>query len=122
MIQKIDQEKIKEWTKRALVFGGKNKLTAKGPFLSLLRSFDQKLRETDVLTILGYSLQDEHINEFIATWFNYDTNRKIRIIDPYPENLGQDLAQHLIQYETKERVQVFKETAANGILSLIKAK
>jgi hypothetical protein len=118
VIQNIDQAHIKGWTPRALVFGGKNKLTAKGPFLSLLRSFDQKLAETDILTIIGYSLHDEHINEFIVTWFNHDMHRKIRVIDPQPENLAQDFVELLKQDYAYDRVQVIKETASNGISSL----
>jgi NAD-dependent SIR2 family protein deacetylase len=122
VIEKIDFKPREGWKKAAVVFGGRNKLTARGPFLSLLRSFEQKLANSDLLTIIGYSLRDEHINEFIATWFNDDINRKIRIIEPHPENLGQDFAKYLIQYETEDRVKVIKETAANGILSLMKAK
>ena len=118
VIQKIDVSKRDGWFRPTVVFGSKNKLTAKGPFLGLLQSFEQRLSNTDLLTIIGYSLHDEHVNEFIATWFNEDTKHKIRIIDPQPENLEKNFAKHLIRYETKDRVQVIKETAANGIASI----
>lgn len=66
----------------AIIFGGPNKLTAQGPFLSLFRSFENELAQSTELFIIGYSLRDSHINELISNWFNRSTNNNIYIIDP----------------------------------------
>lgn len=80
--KKVSAERIKEiGFKPAVIFGQRNKLTAKGPFLNLLRTFEQELDDSERLTVIGYSFRDEHINEFIAKWLNEDQNKKLRIIN-----------------------------------------
>jgi hypothetical protein len=99
--------------KPVVIFGQRNKLSAKGPFLDLLRAFGENLKEADRLTIIGYSFRDEHINEQIRKWLNNSTGM-IRII-----NGGEFLktanwfARRLI--ELKERVEVLKMGAKEGI-------
>ena len=65
----------------ALIFGQRNKLTAEGPFLDLLRGFQESLEQTKLLTVIGYSFRDDHINEFIGLWLNGNPNRKLRIFN-----------------------------------------
>lgn len=54
----------------AVIFGQRNKLTAEGPFLDLFQSFKRELDVSDVLTVIGYSFRDEHINAAITQWLN----------------------------------------------------
>jgi hypothetical protein len=54
----------------AVVFGQRNKLTADGPFLDILRAFVAELGKSDRLTVVGYSFRDDHVNTFIAKWLN----------------------------------------------------
>ncbi|MCI0544616.1 MAG: SIR2 family protein [Actinobacteria bacterium] len=51
----------------ALLLGGRNKLTARGPFLDLLSAFRSALEGSKRLTILGYSFRDEHVNHIIGS-------------------------------------------------------
>jgi NAD-dependent SIR2 family protein deacetylase len=121
IIQKIDPNSIGNQTfQPAVIFGGKNKLTAKGPFLSLLRSFETQLSTTEILTIIGYSFRDEHVNEFITNWFNGDVSRRMRIINPNPDGLNDGFARPLLNDNLKDRVQVIGDVTSNGILSLQK--
>lgn len=81
-IKKVSTERMKErGFKPAVIFGQRNKLTAKGPFLDLLRTFQQELNNSVRLTVIGYSFRDEHINELIAQWLNEDQKRNLRIIN-----------------------------------------
>jgi NAD-dependent SIR2 family protein deacetylase len=64
-----------------VIFGEHNKLTAEGPFLDLLKRFDQQLQDTDLLTVVGYSFRDAHINFYISKFLNR-YGGKIRIVDP----------------------------------------
>jgi NAD-dependent SIR2 family protein deacetylase len=64
-----------------VIFGQRNKLTAEGPFLDLLKKFDEQLQRTDILTVIGYSFRDPHIN-FYITKILIQYGRKIRIVDP----------------------------------------
>jgi hypothetical protein len=52
----------------AIIFGGRNKLTAEGPFLDLLIQFRKRLLENDRLMVIGYSFRDNHINALIEFW------------------------------------------------------
>jgi hypothetical protein len=63
------------------IFGQRNKLTTEGPFLDLLRHFDEQLQQTDLLTVIGYSFRDEHINFYISKYLN-QYRGKIRVVDP----------------------------------------
>ena len=104
----------------AVIFGGKNKLTAKGPFLSLLRAFEKELMTSDLLTIIGYSFRDEHVNEFITNWFNGDIARRIRIININVDSLNQEYVYPLVKGQAKERVEVIEENASVGIRRIAK--
>jgi hypothetical protein len=64
----------------AVIFGGKNKLTAEGPFLDLLFWFRQTLQLSNELVVIGYSFRDDHVNHTILSWLRAsDTNRLIVI-------------------------------------------
>lgn len=59
----------------AIIFGGKNKLTAEGPFLDLLFWFRQALQRSNELVVIGYSFRDDHVNHTILSWLRAsDTN------------------------------------------------
>jgi SIR2-like domain len=64
----------------AIIFGGKNKLTAEGPFLDLLFWFRQVLQLSNELVVVGYSFRDDHVNHTILSRLRAsDTNRLIVI-------------------------------------------
>jgi hypothetical protein len=65
----------------AVIFGQRNKLTAKGPFMELLRVFQEQLIGCERLTVIGYSFRDEHINELLSQWLNQKPWSKLRVID-----------------------------------------
>jgi hypothetical protein len=64
----------------AIIFGGRNKLTAEGPFLDLLIQFRKRLLENDRLIVIGYSFRDNHINALIEFWLRR-TDVHMTIID-----------------------------------------
>jgi|ERR1035441_1460013 NAD-dependent SIR2 family protein deacetylase len=99
--------------KPVVVFGQRNKLTAEGPFLDLLRAFEEKLKEADRLTVIGYSFRDDHINEQIRKWLN-NAAGMIRIINnkEFPSTTI-PFARTLINL--KERVEVLDLGAKDGI-------
>lgn len=65
----------------ALIFGQRNKLTASGPYLDLLRAFKDALARASIVTVIGYSFRDEHVNEYLSQWLNGDSSRRLRIIN-----------------------------------------
>ena len=65
-----------------IVFGGREKLRADGPFLDLLREWEAQLEKADVLLIVGYSFRDNHINETIRRWINGSDTRHLFVVDP----------------------------------------
>ena len=69
-------------SKPAIVFGQRGKLRSDGPFLGMLRGFDDFLSKSRRLVIVGYSFRDEHINSAIRRWWNASAARQVTIIDP----------------------------------------
>lgn len=102
----------------AIIFGQRNKLTAEGPFLDLLRAFQQQLTEADRLTVVGYSFRDDHINEYITQWLNSDTGHRIRIIDPGFSTNEAPFAEHLRRY-CGGRIRPVEETAGGGLAEVL---
>lgn len=87
IIRRVETDSFKNSFERpAVIFGQRNKLTAEGPFLDLLRQFQNELEKSSVLTVIGYSLRDLHINTYISKWLNESESHKIRIVDPNFEN------------------------------------
>ena len=102
-----------------MMFGQRNKLTAEGPFLDALRTFRQELGSATTLTIIGYSFRDDHINQYIAAWFNVDSDHRIRIVNgpdflTSPVKFAQDLASAI----PSRRVEVIPLTAKEALPSL----
>lgn len=63
-----------------VLFGGRNKLTARGPFLDMLRAFKEELAKSDILTVIGYAFRDEHINACIEQWQSQSPKHRLRIV------------------------------------------
>jgi hypothetical protein len=64
-----------------VIFGGRNKLTAEGPFLDLLVKFQSVLSENSHLIVVGYSFRDQHINRCIRRWLARDRSRCLTIVE-----------------------------------------
>lgn len=105
--------------KPAVLFGHKNKLTAKGPFLDLLRAFKKELmeNETRLLTVIGYSFGDDHINTYISQWLYQDPRNCIRIVDPGFNKNTKDFALRLKTFKNRKpkQVKVFNLYAGKAI-------
>jgi hypothetical protein len=65
----------------AVLFGGRNKLTAEGPFLDLLVRFKSDLFQSNTLVVIGYSFRDPHINHYILRWLHSGRGRRMYIVD-----------------------------------------
>lgn len=76
----------------AIIFGRREKLRSKGPFLAMLAAFQEWLRETSHLVVIGYSFQDEHINTAFAEWISSRKGALLTIIDPtFPRSQGRSI-------------------------------
>jgi SIR2-like domain len=120
-------EPMSEDDQPVLVFGLRNKLSPDGPFLSLLREFEDKLADCQHLIIVGYSFRDEHINEIVRRWTREDETRFITLIDPTPPTspFGRELIENLNpttrdpDFERPPRVEVQQETAGEAFAQLV---
>jgi hypothetical protein len=65
-----------------IIVGDREKLTAEGPTLGLMRAFEKALLEADRLVVVGYSFRDAHINTVVANWLGAEAHRTITILDP----------------------------------------
>lgn len=118
VIRQTDASEFKKSTFRpAVIFGQRNKLTAEGPFLDLLRVFQQELSRSDILTVVGYSFRDDHVNEYISQWLNQPRERKMRIINPQFDHNLSSYAEQLVRFGGN-RVEIFREAAGAGLAKL----
>lgn len=65
-----------------VVFGARGKVRAEGPFLAMLREFDDMLSRAEHLIIVGYSFRDDHINVALTRWINRAEGQRMTVVDP----------------------------------------
>jgi hypothetical protein len=114
----------------AVIFGAGNKLKAGGPYLELLRLFEESLAESDRLVVVGYSFRDEHVNAVLTTWINADASRKLVVLDKSADEFGayvdynkRTLVHELASIANRHpnRVKLIQLTAAVGLAQAIDA-
>jgi SIR2-like domain len=66
----------------AIIFGGRNKLTAEGPYLDLLLAFRRELARSQRVTAVGYSFRDEHVSGYVERWLAQSPHNQLRVVDP----------------------------------------
>jgi hypothetical protein len=115
-IETASEDEVKQMSFRpALIFGGKNKLTAAGPFLDLLRAFSAALNSCERLTVIGYSFRDEHINEYIRQWINANPRATIRIINGPTFDASESQFSARLAHYLNNRIEIIKTYASDGI-------
>lgn len=104
----------------AVVFGHRNKLTADGPFLDLLREFQIELNKVSQLVVIGYSFRDDHINHYISTWLNTSSDHKLLVVDPGFNSSSVEYVQTLqgLRSRSKDQLTVLSKPASEGIAEL----
>ncbi|HXQ71494.1 MAG TPA: SIR2 family protein, partial [Pyrinomonadaceae bacterium] len=102
-----------------VLFGQRNKLTTEGPFLDLLREFDEQLQQTETLTVVGYSFRDTHINFYISKFLNR-YGGKIRIVDPSFETSDVEYVQYLrdLRKNRSAQIEVINKYAGDAVKDL----
>jgi hypothetical protein len=121
IISKVDPVKLNEDEFRpAVIFGHRNKLTAEGPFLDLLRAFQQELSKSKLLTVIGYSFGDDHINTYISHWLNFNQENCIRIIDPKfsKSQAPYILSLRRLQEKRSTQVEIIQKNASDALVQL----
>lgn len=105
----------------AVIFGQRNKLTAEGPFLDLLRAFKNELSKSQKLTVVGYSFRDPHVNVFISQWLNKAAENTLNIING--SGFGSDESEYVrlildLKRRSPDKVNVIPEYAKEGLITL----
>jgi hypothetical protein len=90
-----------------IVFGARGKLMADGPFLAMLRAFDEMLAGADHLVVVGYSFRDEHVNVAIRRWINSGPIRKLTVVDPKFDQDPRERSQHSFTKELVRAINTF---------------
>jgi hypothetical protein len=112
----------------AIVIGDREKLTADGPTLALMRSFQESLEKAHRLVIVGYSFADDHINGVIRDWINADGSRTLTVLDPawprQPKGFQKDLVDGLLSTFFRgpvgpPRMKVIRNTAKEKLLEAL---
>jgi hypothetical protein len=116
VITRASAEQAKEKSYRpAVIFGSRNKLTAEGPFLDLLRAFQRELQAAERLTVVGYAFCDDHINVYLSQWLNSNPANRLRIINGKSfADKPEDYVVELLRY-AKDRVEIIPKYAGEGL-------
>ena len=123
MIEHLDVRPVNLSDKRrmryrpAVIFGHRNKLTAEGPFLDLLQAFVQALEASDLLTIIGYSFGDPHINALLTRWMNGSSGRRVRIVNPTFAKIRSKFTDDLSRLDS-DRAEIILEETGPAIAKL----
>lgn len=103
----------------AIIFGGRNKLTASGPFLELLAGFGRGLEQANHLVVIGYSFRDDHVNQLIIRWLNAKTERNLTIVDPGVEQSEVEFCRRLLSLRSSGRATLLAEQAQDALGTLL---
>lgn len=121
VIRRVETGAFKNSFERpAVIFGQRNKLTAEGPFLDLLRQFQNELDKSLLLTVIGYSLRDLHINTYISKWLNESPDKKIRVIDPNFDKSEVDYVRQLqrLRRARPSQVEIIEKFTGDALIEL----
>lgn len=67
-------------TEPGIIFGGKNKLTTRGPYLDLLWRWRSEIAGTSQIIIVGYSFADSHVNGLLIQWARTEQPKRLVIV------------------------------------------
>jgi len=76
--QSIQSDETRPW----LIFGTAHKLSAREPFLTLAYHFSQRVLKAKVLSTVGYSFGDEHVNQIIEQGMKKNSSLRIIVVSP----------------------------------------
>lgn len=112
----------------AIIFGGRNKLTARGPYLDMLWRWRRSLEAASALIIVGYSFADDHVNALIVQWARtaYPGSRRVVVVDPLFDSNNSEAARWLrLQSsragDSKLKLLVISKGARDGISDAVVA-
>lgn len=116
VIRRATSEDREQWGYRpAVIFGSRNKLTAEGPFLDLLRAFQRELQCSERLTVVGYAFGDDHINVYLTQWLNSNTEHRLRIINGSDfREMPKGYVRDLVSFGG-DRVEIISSYAGDGL-------
>jgi len=113
-----------------IIIGDREKLTAEGPTLALMRAFEEALARADRLVVVGYSFGDDHINTVIRNWLGARSSPTLTILDPgWPDPVRRvagpetvmsfrDALRFVAGYSLTQvdgRILVIKQSASDGL-------
>jgi hypothetical protein len=119
----------------AVIFGQENKMLSVSPFLELVYNFRERLFQSTLVVIVGYSFFDTYINNLILQAANESTEKRLLIVDPYldPEpdkfvkkikhiqnnDLNGDSQRYNITSISPAKISILKQTASEFFSSYL---
>lgn len=102
--------------KPLIVFGTDDKVISVDPFLYLLGKFRERLSQSDLYVIIGYSFSDHHINNLLIQELKRDAKRRILVVDPFykgknKKQAREELLQYIADVQTRKSSREFKNRA-----------
>ena len=80
------KEKIDDGREPLIIFGSYSKMLSFDPFLYILSTFREKLEQSTIFIVIGYSFHDKYINNLLIQQLSQNTNedkpKKLLVVDP----------------------------------------
>ncbi|MAU84016.1 MAG: hypothetical protein CME34_19530 [Gordonia sp.] len=84
-----------------IIFGGKNKLTTRGPYLDMLWQWRSELASKRKLVIIGYSFADEHVNGLLVQWARTGGAKRLIVVSRSKTWHGTSTGQWLLSHASR---------------------
>ena len=85
-----------------IIFGSSYKMQSFDPFISLLSRFRQRLQNSTLYVIVGYSFHDRYINNILIQSLSSQLTRSAVVVDPYAWESSEDLTTTLETIQTSK--------------------
>lgn len=72
----------KSTTQDTLIYPSLGKSTHADPYATLLQRFSDRLMEADLLVVIGYSFQDDHIRRLVTDRMTVNRSLQVLVVDP----------------------------------------
>ncbi len=80
------KERIDDGREPLIIFGSSSKMLSFDPFLYILSTFREKLAQSTIFVVIGYSFHDKYINNLLIQQLSQNTDedkpKKLLIVDP----------------------------------------
>lgn len=98
------KEDILDGKEPLIIFGSSYKMLSFDPFLYMLGEFRNKLRDANMLIVIGYSFHDKYVNNLLIQQLNAQPLKRLIIVDPGLHKTREEFADWLKSLQASKSI------------------